>query len=88
MALEAAIQGAAAEPQRAGRQTDVALMPGEGLLDEHPLHLLQRHVFQGRCHPVGRFEVQVAGAHLFAPGQQDRSFDRMVQLTDVAGPGV
>jgi hypothetical protein len=44
-ALQAAIEGATAEAERAGGVTDVATIARQGFLDEELFHILQTHVF-------------------------------------------
>src|SRR2546422_1049379 len=49
---------------------------------------LEAHLIEWRCAVRPRAESEVPRPHHALLGHQDRSLDRMVQLTHVAGPGI
>ena len=89
VSLEPAVQSAAREAQRLRRVAHVAVVASEGLLDEETLHLLQVQVFD-RARPVvaDRPQPEVSYFHSLPLRHQHRPLDRVVELADIAGPGI
>src|SRR6185369_8407638 len=87
-ALQAAVQGAAREAQGLRRAAHVAVVARQRLLDEQALDLLQAHVVQAGGGAPLRAQGEVGGADALAPGHEQRALHRVVQLADVARPGV
>src|SRR6185503_8576564 len=85
---EAAVEGAAREAEDAGGFADVAALGGEGALDEVALDLLEGHVLEAGGGFGARAELEVGGGDVVAGGEQARALDDVLELADVAGPGV
>ncbi len=86
--FHAAIQPAPAQPQVLGGLLDVSVVPVEGLRDEQCLDLVERHPVEASVVRASWPQPQVFGAHHVVPRHEDRPFHRVVQLADVARPGV
>src|SRR5580765_4445718 len=84
--LKPSVQRAPAEAERLCGLTDVAVVAPHGFLDEEPLDFLEAHVFDSRAAIADRAQTELSGADDPALGHQDTAFDRMVELTNVAGP--
>src|SRR3954469_6731289 len=85
---EPAVQRAARQAEDAGGFADVAALGGEGALDEVALDLLDRHVLEPRRRLAARAEQEIGGGDVVAGGEQAGALDDVLELADVAGPGV
>src|SRR5581483_1661235 len=86
--FQTAVERAAAQAQSLGGAADVAVVTGEGFLDQHALDLFEAQVFDpGRA---VRFTAQpeVARPDGLPVRHQHGAFDRVFQLAHVARPGV
>ena len=79
----------AGEAELFSRAADVPVVAGEGLLDKFLFYLgpcfFERQWPRGR---TGRGEFQVCGLEHRALGHDDRPLDPVLQLADVARPGI
>src|SRR6266403_1362547 len=87
MLLQPAVEGAPAQAERLGRLAHVAAVALERLADQHALDLLEREVLEARAWPAAP-EAQVGRADKRAVRHEHRALERMVELADVAGPGM
>src|SRR4051794_23001457 len=86
--LEAAVEGAAAQAQGIRCVADIPVEPGESLLDEKGLHVFETHLFETRRTLAAAPQAQIHGTDRLALRHQDGALYGMVQLADIAGPGV
>src|SRR5260370_35770756 len=64
-------------------------MASEGALDEVMLDFVEAHVFEARSGAgSGRAQAEIGGADRRAGGGKDAALDGVIQLTDMAGPGM
>src|SRR6185503_20622678 len=88
VALETSIQRAAAEAERLGRLADVARKPRHRLLDEKAFDFLEAHVLDPRRGVAIEPQPQLAEPDRAAGGHQHAALDRVIELANVAGPGM
>src|SRR5204862_7802196 len=86
--LQPPIQGAAAEAQRLGGLTDVAVEPRHRLLDQEALDFLQAHVFDARGRLAIDAQSELAQADGRALGHQHAALAGVIELAEVARPGM
>jgi hypothetical protein len=67
---------------------DVAVEAGESFLDEESFDFFQAHLFEARRAFAAGAETEVGGADGLALRHEDRTLDGVIELADVAGPGV
>src|SRR5580658_3961924 len=70
VALQAAVQSAAAEAQSIGGVAHVSIVARERFLDEEGLHFLDAHVFQARAAFASRAQRQIDGLDLAVLGHE------------------
>src|SRR5688572_33348714 len=87
MAFEPAIERRAAEAERLGGVADVAVA-AHGLADEERLDLLEAHVVEAIFDRPRSAEAEVGGLEGLALRHREGALHRLIELADVAGPGV
>src|SRR5262245_9181932 len=87
VAADQSVQGGAAHRQKARGLGDVAARLDERFDESAPLGPVARFP-ERRWGPILDLDAEVAGLHELAAGHQDRPLDRVLELADVARPGV
>ena len=82
------VEGPAAESEGFCRLAHVAVAAREGFADEDTLHRLEGHLFEGLGGDARGGEAEVGDFDDVFAGHEDGALDGVVELADVAGPGV
>src|SRR5262245_66528723 len=88
VALEAAVERAPAQPERLCRLADVAGESRHGLLDQEALHLFEAHVLDARGRVALDPQAELRQPDARSGGHEDAAFHGVIELADVAGPGM
>src|SRR5262249_37790066 len=86
--LESAIERAAAQAERLRRLADVAVEPRHRLLDQEALDVFQAHFLDPRRGVLVQPQPQIARTDGRGLRHQHAAFDGVIELADVAGPGM
>src|SRR5262249_53486799 len=86
---EPPIERRARQPERLGGVRDITTRATERALNQMALDLLEGHLFQARAlAAIARAQRQIGGIDDFVLGQEYRALDDVLELANVAGPGV
>src|SRR5512143_418574 len=86
--LEATVEGAPRQAEGPRRLGGVAAGAPQRLLAEVALGLLEGHLLDARADLAARAEHEVAGGDLGAVREDEGALDDVLELADVARPGV
>jgi len=86
--LQPAIESAAAQAERFAGVADVPTITSKSLLNQDALDFLDAHFIEAQRSFAHGAEAEVSGANLAAFGHENGALDGVVQLADIAGPGM
>src|SRR5436190_5994568 len=84
--LKASVQRAAAETECFGGLADVPVEPGHRLLDQEAFDVFEAHFLDPRRGVLVEPQPEIARTDGRRLRHQHAAFDRVIELTDVAGP--
>src|ERR1039458_8741614 len=88
VALQAAVEGAAAEAERIGGMAHIAAETRQRFFDEQRLDIFEAHLFEARRPFASGAQAEVGGADLISLRHEDGALHSVIQFADVAGPCV
>src|SRR5206468_7590526 len=88
IALQASIERAPAETERLRRLAHVAVEAHHRLLDEKAFDILEAHVFDARRSVAVDAQTELAETDRRSLRHQDAALDGVIELADVARPGM
>src|SRR5579863_1718618 len=86
--LQAPVESAAAQAQCFARVADVAAIACQGFLNQDALDFFDAHFIKAQGCLARGAQPQIAGADLRALREQNGALDGVVELADIAGPGM
>src|SRR5690348_9030005 len=86
--LHAPVKGAAAETERFRRMANISGVARQSLLNEKVFYFFQAHFLDFSGGATLALKAQVAGLYLLRGAEQNGSFHRVIEFTDVPRPEV